>query len=427
MKLYHFHSYHALRKLPRINPCFYLRITMRRNILPILMAMVVLSPLAIDIYLPSMPTMATEFQVSSSEVQSTLVLFLFAMGVGQILIGPLADRFGRRPVAIGGVILYCLSSLLAAGAAEFHWLQIARVLQGIAACATSIVVFSAVRDSFDSKVSAHYYSYLNGVICVIPALAPTLGGLLALQFGWRSTFIFMAIYGLIILALIIKKLPETRPNNTDISGSLYHWDRFKPVLHDAHFMFYAIACMVGMASILTYVSYAPDWLIRHLGIAELEFSGLFGLNAIVNIAACFAAPLVIKRFGNRPTVIIALLALLSSALLQLAVQQWGPTAGMAAAFAFMLPMMLLCIGFALLLGPATSMALAAFGERAGTAAAMLGCIQMSGAALLAGLIQQTDLTAPYAVIVLMGGLSLVLLAIMLTPRLNHWHQEQVQH
>ena len=98
---------------------------------------------------------------------------------------------------------------------------------------------------------------------------------------------------------------------------------------------------------------------------------------------------------------------------------------MPAAFAFMLPMMLLCVGFALLLGPATTMALSAFGERAGTAAAMLGCIQMSGAALLAGLIQQTELTAPYAVVFLMGGLSLTLLLMMFMPRFNHWHQEQV--
>jgi MFS transporter, DHA1 family, multidrug resistance protein len=397
---------------------------MRRNLLPILMSVVVLSPLAIDIYLPSMPIMAVEFNVSSSEIQSTLVLFLFAMGIGQILIGPLADRFGRRPVAIGGIAFYIASSVLAAIVIEFHWLQFARVLQGIAACASSIVVFSAVRDSFSAKEGAHYYSYLNGMICVIPALAPTLGGLLALQFGWRSTFIFMAIYALIILLIVLYRLPETRPENTRSSGALYHWSRFKPVLQDSHFMFYALTCMTGMAAILTYVSYAPDWLIRHLGVSELSFSLLFGFNALLNIAACFAAPLVIKRCGNRATVLIALLTLVLSALLQLFAQQWGPAGGLAGAFAFMLPMILLCIGFALLLGPATSMALSGFGERAGTATAMLGCIQMSGAALLAGLIQQTELTAPYAAIVVMGGGALSLLAIMLMPRFNHWHKEQ---
>ena len=400
---------------------------MRRNILPVLMSMVVLSPLAIDIYLPSLPVMASEFNVSSSEVQSTLVLFLFAMGIGQILIGPLADRYGRRPIAIAGILLYIMSSLLAAVAQEFICLQFARVLQGIAACATSIVVFSAVRDSFSSKQGAHYYSYLNGMICVVPALAPTLGGILALQFGWRSTFVFMTLFAIIVLLIVVTRLPETKPVNTDSSGALYRWARFKPVLQDSHFLFYALTCMAGMASILTYVSYAPDWLIRHLGVSELTFSTLFGLNAVVNIGACFAAPQVIKRCGNRPTVIIALLCLLTSALLQLAAQQWGPSAGLFGAFSFMLPMMLLCIGFALLLGPATCMALSSFGERAGTATAMLGCIQMSGAALLAGLIQQTGLTAPDAIILLMGGLATSLLLIMVTPRFNHWHLEQLEY
>lgn len=397
---------------------------MRRNLLPILMLVVVLPPLAIDIFLSSMPVMATEFAVSSSQVQSTLVLFLFAMGAGQVLIGPLADRFGRRPIALGGLLLYITSSLLAAMAMEFHWLQLARVLQGLAACSTSIVVFSAVRDCFTSKESARYYSYLNGVICVVPALAPTLGGLLALQFGWRSTFVFMTLYAIITIVIVGYRLPETRPANTVTAGGLYRWSRYKPVLMDPHFMFYAFTCMAGMAAILAYVSYAPVWLIETIGLSELTFSSLFGLNALVNIGACFAAPVVIQKLGNRPTVIIALCTMLVSALLQLAVQWAGPQTGLTAAFGFMLPMTLLCIGFALLLGPATCMALAGFGERAGTATAILGFIQMSGASILTGLVQQTSLTAPYAVVVVMGGLASLLLVAMSMSRLDAWHQER---
>jgi len=389
--------------------------------------MVVLSPLAIDIYLPSMPTMAAEFSVSASEVQSTLVLFLFAMGVGQIIIGPLADRYGRRPIAMGGILLYIASSILAAVAMEFHWLQIARVLQGLAACSTSIVVFSAVRDCFTPKESARYYSYLNGVICVIPALAPTLGGLLALQFGWRSTFVFMMLYAVVMMILVGYRLPETRPANTVTTGPLYRWSRYKPVIIEPHFLFYAFSCMAGMAAILSYVSYAPVWIIETLGMSELTFSGLFGLNAAVNIIACFAAPMVITRLGNRPTVMLALSTMLVSAIMQVLLQQWGPATGLPAALSFMLPMMLLCIGFALLLGPATSMALAAFGERAGTATAILGFIQMSGASVLTGLVQQTDLTAPYAVAFVMGTLAITLLTMMAMPRFDNWHQEQHAH
>ncbi|MGL5410436.1 MAG: MFS transporter, partial [Shewanella sp.] len=208
------------------------------------------------------------------------------------------------------------------------------------------------------------------------------------------------------------------------TGALYRWGRYKPVLGNTHFLFYAFACMSAMAAILSYVSYSPVWLIGHLGVSELVFSGLFGLNALVNIVACFAAPMVIRHLGNRPTVVVALSLLLFSAVVTVAVQSVGPTAGMAAAFAFMLPMIMLCIGFALLLGPATSMALSAFGERAGTATAMLGFIQMSGASLLTGLVQQTDLPAPYAIALVMGSAAVGLLLMMAMSRFDHWHQEQ---
>ena len=137
--------------------------------------------------------------------------------------------------------------------------------------------------------------------------------------------------------------------------------------------------------------------------------------------------MLVKRIGNRPGVVVALSLMLLAAVIEAAVYFAGPQAGLAAAIAFMAPMMILCVGFAILLGPATSMALSAFGERAGTATAMLGCIQMSGASILTALIQLTDIPAPYAIALVMGGFSSVLLIIMAMNRLSHLHQEQLQH
>lgn len=396
---------------------------MSRHFLIILMAMVLLSPLAIDIFLPALPTMASEFAVSQSQVQTTVTFFMFAMGLGQVLIGPIADRIGRRPVAIAGILLYGASGALGAMSENFEVLQLARILQGLAACATSIVVFSAVRDCYSNKDSARIYSYLNGAICVIPALAPSFGGLLSLQFGWRSTFVFMVFYAVIVLCIVSFKFPETRPNHTKSEGALYQWQRYQPILSNGHFLFYAACCMIGMGAILTYVTYSPVWLIDHLGISPMAFSLLFGMNALINIAACFGAPWVIKRLGNRPTVILAFsLFILAASFLSLG-YLFAPSQGMEAALAFMLPMMLLCIGFALLLGPATSMALSAFGERAGTAAALLGCFQMSGASIIATGIQQTSVTAPVASIIVMGGGAFIFLAILFNRKLSHLHHE----
>ena len=135
----------------------------------------------------------------------------------------------------------------------------------------------------------------------------------------------------------------------------------------------------------------------------------------------------IKKLGNRPTVLCALWLMIASAVLQLILQQLPVESSLTAALYFMLPMILLCIGFALLLGPATSMALSGFGQRAGTATAILGCIQMGGAALLTALIQQTDLSAPYASALMIGGGASVLLLAMSLSRLSHWHVEQVHY
>ena len=117
--------------------------------------------------------------------------------------------------------------------------------------------------------------------------------------------------------------------------------------------------------------------------------------------------------------------MLASAVVQLLVQQLPVTNNLMAAIYFMSPMLLLCIGFALLLGPATSMALSGFGERAGTATAILGCMQMSGAAILTGIMHQSGLTAPYASAVVIGGGAFILLLIMSLSRFNHWHYEQL--
>ncbi|WP_163935393.1 multidrug effflux MFS transporter [Paraferrimonas sp. SM1919] len=396
---------------------------MQTRLLPLLMLLVLFSPLAIDIYLPSMPAMAADFAASDAAIQLTIVIFLFAMGLGQILIGPLADKFGRRPVALAGISLYAVAALIDAFSQTYEQLLIGRVLQGFAACATSIVAFSAVRDSVSAKEGGTYYSYLNGAICVVPALAPTLGGLLAIQWGWRASFVFMALFAVVIFSVIFGKFAETKaPDEKAKSQKLYAWARYQPVLSNSNFLFYALSCMAAMAAILCYVSYAPMYLIGELGISELTFTALFGFNAIINIAACFIAPIIVKRIGNVDSVRWSMLLFMGAGILQLISVKLWPASGLA----FMLPMLLLCCGFALLLGPATAMALAPFAERAGTASAMLGCIQMSLAAVMVAVIQQTSLAPEQAVAFACIAPSLVFLGLMASKKLNVWHKDTTE-
>ncbi|QKF98425.1 multidrug effflux MFS transporter [Aeromonas hydrophila] len=346
----------------------------------LLVLLVLFSPLAIDIYLPAIPQMAEQLGAEVTLMQGTITWFLFSMGLGQLLVGPLADRYGRKPIALGGVLLYGLSALGAGFAASLGELMLARVLQGLGACATSVAAFSVVRDSYGPKKSGQMISYLNGAICFIPALAPLLGGWLTAKAGWSANFWFMAGYAVIVGSWLLWRMPETRPEETSSSGPLISWSRYSPVLRSPSFLFNATLCMLAMAVILAYVTAAPVQLMVKLGLDMSGFSYWFTANAALNILACFLAPRFIARVGPRRTLRIGLLVLLLSAIsLSLSMHIDHPLAMMG-------PVFLSSIGFAMILGSAAGMALAPFGHCAGTAAALLGLFQMSGSGALVGFI-----------------------------------------
>ncbi|MEM5530401.1 multidrug effflux MFS transporter [Gammaproteobacteria bacterium AS21] len=400
---------------------------MQHRVLPLLMSMVVLSPMAIDIFLASVPVMAVDLNASTSQVQSTISIFFFAMGLGQIFVGPVADRYGRKVVALAGLFVYSSSSLLIALSADIVIMQWLRLFQGLAACAISVVIFSVVRDSFPYHRISKIYSYLNGVLSVIPASAPIVGTLMAAYFGWRSTFVFMALYALLVFVVVLLWLPETLSAENKArktKQSLYDLKQYLTIVTDGCFMFYALCCMAGMAAILTYVSYAPLWLIAHLDVSMTTFSLLFGLNALVGITAAFVAPVLINKYGNRKVVIIALTLMLGCALVLCILSSGFYLTGMLAAFAFMGPIMLLSAGLSFVLGPATSMALAQFSDRAGTASALLGFIQMVGASIIVLLVQHSSLLAPMAVVVVLAVFVVPLLLVINSKRFADWHCER---
>ncbi|MGL5812816.1 MAG: multidrug effflux MFS transporter [Aeromonas sp.] len=345
----------------------------------LLVLLVLFSPLAIDIYLPAIPQMAEQLGAEVTLMQGTITWFLFSMGLGQLLVGPLADRYGRKPIALGGVLLYGLSALAAGFAASLGELMLARVLQGFGACATSVAAFSVVRDSYGPKKSGQMISYLNGAICFIPALAPLLGGWLTAKAGWSANFWFMAGYALIVGSWLLWRMPETRPEETSSAGPLISWSRYSPVLRSPNFLFNASLCMLSMAVILAYVTAAPVQLMVKLGLDMNGFSYWFTANAALNILACFLAPRFIARVGPRRTLRIGLLVISLSAIALTLVQHIEHP------LAMMGPVFFSSIGFAMVLGAAAGMALAPFGHCAGTAAALLGLFQMSGSGALVGL------------------------------------------
>lgn len=364
----------------------------QRWLIGLLMGLVTLTPMGIDIYLPSLPAMADDFGRPVTALQASITLFIFAVGVGQMLIGPLADRYGRRPVALGGVLAYLLGSALGAAAGSLEVFYAARVIQGLGACSASLVAFAAVRDCFSPAVGARVYSYLNGALCTVPALAPMVGGALAVHAGWRSTFAFMVVFALALAGLLAGRFEETRAASGRPQGALYSLRRYAPIVASGRFLYFAAFGMAGMAMILVFVSAAPVVLVQQLGYSELGFSAWFGGNAAINIGAFFLAPAFIARFGRHTMVRVGMAALLLAAAMHLAAWLWMPLS----AWVFMLPVAVLTVGFSLALGSGLSLALEPFAERAGTAAAVYGLFQMSGSALIATVLLDSGLPAQTA-------------------------------
>ena len=357
------------------------------SLLFILGLLVIFSPLAIDIYLPAFPTIAEQFSASEKQIQQTVAIFMLTVGLGQLIAGPLADKFGRKPVAINGVTIYGLAAFGAYLAPDFTSLMIARALQGLGACATFVVAFAIVRDRFGSERSGQIITYLNGIVCFIPALAPILGAWLTVQFGWRMNFLFMAVFALIGLFITLLMYKETRPADSVYSGHILDLRRFMPIIGTPLFLFHSLICLVTMSAILVFVTLAPGWLITELGGSVTDFTFWFTCNAVLSIVASFIMPLYIKRQPKRALKAGLLLLVIAGALMMAFSQQ-------RTALALMFPMFIAAFGFALTLGSSAGRALSLFPKQAGTASALIGLMQMSGASLLVFITQLLNLTTP---------------------------------
>ncbi|MGD8122146.1 multidrug effflux MFS transporter [Vibrio sp. TRT 2004] len=380
--------------------------------LMLLTLLVLFSPLAIDIYLPALPLISSTFHVEHALAQDTITWFLFAMGVGQLFAGPLADKLGRRTVALGGVSIYAVSALLAWSAQNIEWMLVSRLLQGLGACATSVAAFATVRDIFGPQKSGKMISYLNGAICFIPALAPILGSWLTQQFGWRSNFSFMAGFAAVVLVMLWIGLKETNPQMS--KEPVFKLNRYLDVVRSPSFLFHATLCMLAMAVILGYVTSAPVVLMENLGLSMNEFTMWFGINAAINIVACMSAPKFMDRFGTHMALTVGIVTLAIAGVVMMLLQ------GQATAMAFMLPIFMSSIGFAWILGAAAGKALAPFGDKAGTAAALLGLFQMSGSGLVVGTVQRLGME-PQIMIATLMLIVTPALAILWSRTGRYWH------
>ncbi len=343
----------------------------------LLLSLILLSPLGIDLYLPTLPAIASGLNTPLSNIQTTIPLFLLVMGIGQLVAGPLVDNFGRRPVAILGLVLYICGSALAATAGGWTQFLIARIIQGCAVCCTAVVAFSGVRDRLQGDDAARAYGFLNGALNIVPALAPMLGGFLAAAYNWRAPFWFLAGYAVVIGLLVLLYLPETRPADTRRVKGL-PLAEYAQILRQPRFLAFTFANAGALGMVLTYVSLAPEVLMTKGQLSPLAFAVAFGLNGFWIMLVSGGVNKLIRKLGRPFCLACGALAMVAGCLMLLGGMWLLPAAWQTHWALYMLPVAVGVAGLAFTVGPATSYALEPYQQQAGVASALAGSIQMAG-------------------------------------------------
>ena len=334
----------------------------------------ILASLAMDIYLPVVPAMPGILATTPAVVQLTLSLYMILLGVGQIVFGPLSDRIGRRPVLLGGALLFASSSfLLAAGSSAPIFLAL-RMIQAIGASAMLVALFATVRDVYaDRPESAAIYSLLNAMLAFVPALGPILGALIAEWFGWRGLFIALGAPAMIALTWAWLRWTETAPARvTKGEGAL------RRILGSGVFWTYTLAFSAAMGSFFVFFSTAPRFLITRTGLSEFAFSLAFASAALVMIIATRFVAALVRKWGIAGCVRRGMaLLLLGAGLLVFGQIFLAPSF-----WSFMPAMWIIAIGIVVTASVTADGALAEFADIAGTAVAFYFCIQ----SLIVGLV-----------------------------------------
>ncbi len=386
-------------------------------------AFVALGPLTIDMYLPALPTIADDLGTTSAAVQLTLTGTLLGLALGQLVLGPLSDRFGRKRPLIAGTALHVVASLLVLLAPNIAVLGALRVLQGVGTAAGAVIALAVVRDLYTGRAAATLLSRLFLVIGAAPVLAPTLGGELLRYTSWRGVFVALAVYGLLLVVVVGSALPETLPPERRATSGLRGTARaYAGLFRDRVFVGLVGVAGLTMAGLFSYVSGATFVYQDEFGLDEQQFGLLFGAGAVWLIGATQLNPVLLRRFQPQ-TILVGGLALAGLAGVVLLVLAGTGTGGL---FGVAVPIWVVLAGSGLALPNAPAIALSRHGESAGTAAAMLGAVQFGVGAVVAPLVGVlgNDGAAIGTVVVLAFAAAGVVLATVVRPwQLPRWEAD----
>ncbi|MBU2662726.1 multidrug effflux MFS transporter [Actinoplanes bogorensis] len=374
----------------------------RLRIVLVLGFLTALGPLTIDMYLPALPTITTDLHSTDAAVQLTLTGTLLGLALGQLLIGPLSDAFGRRTPLLAGMAVHVLASVLCVIAPNLAVLGTLRVLQGLGAAAAAVIAMAIVRDLFSGLAAAKLFSRLMLVVGVAPILAPTIGGTVLNWTSWRGVFVVLTVVSIAILTATALVLPETLPvqqrRNGGAAGTLRDYGR---LFTDRAYVGLILVAALAFSALFAYVSGSSFIFQDEYGMNEQQFAYVFAAGAVALIGATQFNVRLLRRW--QPTQILggALIAGAVSGIVLLifALTGFGGLAGI------LVPLWLVLAAVGLAMPNAPALALSRHGEAAGTAAALLGAVQFGVGALAAPLVGVLGNSAIAMAIVVAGGMA----------------------
>jgi DHA1 family bicyclomycin/chloramphenicol resistance-like MFS transporter len=338
----------------------------------ILGALTAMGPLAIDMYLPALPTIARELHTSESAMQVSLAVYFIGIACGQAFYGPLSDRWGRKPALYFGLVLFSASSVGLALVHDVTALIALRFLQALGGCAPLVVPPAVVRDYFDQRGSVRMLSVLMLVMGLAPILAPLIGGQLLLKFGWRSVFWVLAIYGTFWLAIVTFFLAESLPvarrrrqRVVDVLGT------YVGLLRDRRYIGYAITRALIFAGLMAYISGSPFVFIELFHVPPERYGLYFAVNALGIITASQINRWLASRYEARDVVgaILPVSVVAGVVMLVDAASGFGGFTGI------LVPLFFYIASHGFIMPNTTALAMASHGAVAGSASAMLGTVQ----------------------------------------------------
>src|SRR6267378_2662535 len=372
----------------------------------VLAALAATGTLATNILLPSLPQMAASLQVSSAAVTSAITIFLAVFALGQLVVGPISDRYGRRWPVLAGFAVFFAGSIWCGFAIDLPGLLIGRVIQAIGACATSVLSRAIARDLFSGAALARAMALIMIAMAAAPGFSPLLGGALDHTFGWRSEFVFVGVFAAIAAIAFGAVLGETHRSTRIPLNPLAITRNYFGLIADCRFLVPAATVSLIMGGLFAMFSAAPRVLIEGLHFTPIQLGLFFAGTVMIVFAAGMLATKLAPRFGLDRSIRGGLMAAATGSIAILLVSLFNATF-----LPFLASMCVFLLGMDIVNPLGTAQALSPFGEKAGAASALVGFWQMMSAAIAVWLAATVSHEAMFALGIVLTAAALLALGL----------------